>query len=130
MDTRQEPLFFERIEDAIDHVIRQCGGRKKLAVDLWPAKPARDAHNLLDACLNPERREKLAPHELLFVMRKGRESGCHALMHYLADECTYERPLPRNREREKDDLQRQFVQAVKMQERILQKIQDLELGAS
>ena len=47
----------DRIEDAIDEVIHRCGGRKAFATDLWPHKAQRDAHNLLDACLNPDRRE-------------------------------------------------------------------------
>ena len=41
----QHALFHERIEDAIDEVVRQCGGRKKLACEMWPDKPAREAHN-------------------------------------------------------------------------------------
>lgn len=86
----QSALFHERIEDALDEVIRVCGGRKKFACDLWPDKPARDAHNLLDACLNPERRERFSPSQVLFIARRGHEAGCHAFMSYFAQECGYE----------------------------------------
>lgn len=90
----QNALFHDRIEDAIDEVCRAAGGRKKVACELWPDKPARDAHNLLDACLNQERRERLAPSQLLFIAKKGREVGCHAVMTYLDHECGYEsRPV-------------------------------------
>lgn len=128
MEPRQDQLFYDRIEDAIDEVIRATGGRKKIAVELWPAKPARDAHNRLDACLNHERPEKLAPHELVFVAKKGREAGCHALMHYLADECGYDRPKPRNRLQEKASLQEEFIKHVRVMERISKRIESLEIG--
>lgn len=95
----QTALFHERIEDAIDEVIRVCGGRKKFACEMWPDKPQRDAHNLLDACLNAERREKLSPAQVLYVARRGHEVGCHALMQYLAQECGYEiKPISKDME--------------------------------
>lgn len=86
----QNALFHDRIEDAIDEVCRAAGGRKSMACALWPDKPARDAHNLLDACLNQERRERLTPSQLIYIARKGREVGCHALMTYFDHECGYE----------------------------------------
>jgi len=86
----QSALFHERIEDAIDEVVRQCGGRKKLACEMWPDKPPREAHNLMDACLNPERRERFSPSQMIYIARRGSEAGCHALMNYFASECGYE----------------------------------------
>lgn len=86
----QLSLIHERIEDAMDEVIRVCGGRKKFACDLWPDKPQRDAHNLLDACLNPERREKFSPSQLMYILKRGKAESCHAFMNYFAAECGYE----------------------------------------
>lgn len=128
MEARQDSLFYERIEDAIDEVIRACGGRKKIAVELWPAKPARDAHNRLDACLNHERPEKFAPHELIFIAKKGREVGCHALKYYIDDECGYERSKPRNRQQEKSSLQEEFIKHVRLADRISKRLEALEFG--
>ena len=132
MDTRQEPLFFERIEDAIDHVIRQCGGRKKLAVELWPAKPARDAHNLLDAMLNPERREKFSPADVVYVARRGREAGCHAVMLFIARDAGYADPVPIDPQDVQAELQRTFIDAVDRLEIIkaqLQRVQRVRSAA-
>lgn len=126
-DTRQEPLFFDRVEDAIDHAVRACGGRKHIACKLWPEKPPRDAHNLLDACLNPERREKLDANQILYVMRAAREAGCHALAHYIADESGYERAKPRSRQAEVEDLQKQVIAAAKMIEAASRRLRDLNL---
>lgn len=86
----QSALFHERFEDALDEVIRVCGGRKKFACEMWPDKPTRDAHNLLDACLNPERRERFSPDHVIYVARRGAEVGCHAVMQYLGRECGYD----------------------------------------
>ena len=74
----------DRIEDAIDEVIHRCGGRKAFATDLWPHKAQRDAHNLLDACLNPDRREKFSPGAVVYIARRGHDVGCHAVMQFIA----------------------------------------------
>lgn len=99
----QSALFHDRIEDAMDETIRACGGRKKFACEMWPDKPQRDAHNLLDACLNPERREKFSPAQLIYIMKCGKQAGCHALMNYFAFECGYE-AKPIHKEEEADRL--------------------------
>jgi hypothetical protein len=93
-NTMQPSLFHERIEDALDEVIRVCGGRKEFACEMWPDKPQREAHNLLDACLNPERREKFSPSQIIYILKRGRGVGCHSLMFYISRECEYEaRPI-------------------------------------
>lgn len=95
----QTALFHDRVEDAIDEVIRACGGRKQFACEMWPDKPQRDAHNLLDACLNPERREKFSPTQVMYILKRGRDVGCHAFMHYFGQECGYEvRPIQKDAE--------------------------------
>lgn len=109
----QSHLFHERIEDAISAVIDRCGGRKAFACELYPDKPPRDAHNLLDACLNPERREKLAPSQLLFVMKRGRSSDCHDLALFLMRESGYSDPLPVDPEDEVAKMQREFIDATR-----------------
>ena len=86
----QGSLFHERFEDALDEVIRVCGGRKAFAVEMWPDKPARDAHNLLDACLNPERRERFSPTQVMYIARRGADAGCHAVMQFLGRELGYD----------------------------------------
>lgn len=86
----QPELFHERFEDALAETIAACGGRKAIAGGLWPDKPQRDAHNLIDACLNPERREKFSPSQLIYILKKGREAGSHAAAMYLARECGYD----------------------------------------
>lgn len=104
-------LFVESIEEAVAEVARVCGGRKAFAAAMWPSLPVRDAHNRFDACLNPERREQFHPSDILYILRRGREAGCHSLMLFLARESGYTDPQPMEPEDERAKLQREFVQA-------------------
>lgn len=125
----QSALFHERVEDAIDEVIRVCGGRKKFACEMWPDKPARDAHNLLDACLNPDRREKFSPSQVLYVARRGQEANCHALMTYFARECGYE-VKPITKEAEVDRLTSVVESSAKTLANALATLERIQRGAA
>lgn len=124
----QSALFHERIEDAIDEVIRVCGGRKKVACEMWPEKPQREAHNLLDACLNPERRERLSPAQVLYITRRGAEMGCHAVMMYFGRECGYD-IKPVTRAEEVDRLTSVVEQSAKTLSAALATLERLQRGA-
>lgn len=124
MDTPS--LFVESIEEAIAEVARACGGRKAFAVAMWPSLPVRDAHNRFDACLNPERREKFDLCDLLYIAKRGREAGCHSLMLYLARETGYTDPQPIEPEDERDQLRRDYIATVKMQQQIADRLERLE----
>lgn len=120
---QQEPLFFERMEEALAAVIDRCGGRKAFAAELFPDKPMRDAHNLLDAMLNPDRREKFAPAQVAYVVRRGREVGCHAVMQFLARDAGYAEPVPVDPADVEAELQRSFIDAVDRLESIKAELQ-------
>jgi len=109
----QQTLFYERIEDAIAAVVDACGGRKVVASELWPDKPLRDAHNLLDACLNPSKREKLDPSQIVYIAKRGRQVGCHLLVAFICRECSYADPIPLEPEDERAKLQREYIEATK-----------------
>ncbi len=114
----QNSLFFESIDDALREVVAALGGSKKVGALMWPEKSLSEAHNLLLACLNSERRERLTPDQVLFLMRQGREAGCHAAMAFIAQHCGYAEPVPLEPEDEKARLQREFVEGVKTLSRI------------
>lgn len=122
----QDQLFFDRVEDALAAVVDQCGGRKKFAGEMFPDKPPRDAHNLLDAMLNPERREKFSPEQVLYVAKRGREVGCHAVMLYLAREAGYADPVPINPADREAELQQQFIDAVATLQGLQKQMQGLQ----
>lgn len=116
MDTPS--LFVDSVEEAVAEVARACGGRKVLAVAMWPSLPVRDAHNRFDACCNPDRREQFHPSDLLYIARRGREAGCHSLMLFLAREAGYSDPQPVEPEDERAKLQREFIEAQKAMQRL------------
>ncbi len=121
---QQETLFHERIEDAIAAVSDRIG-RKRVAKELWPDKSERDAHNLFDACLNPERKERFSPSQMVFIARKGREVGLHSVMVFLCRELGYADPLPVEPVDEYAELQRQFNESVRVQARMVERMERL-----
>lgn len=93
----QAVLWHDCIEDAIGTAVRVLGGPKKVAMFLWPAVAAANpetAYTRLMHCLNPEKKEKLSPSELLLIARKAREAGDNSIMEFLARDLGYElKPL-------------------------------------
>lgn len=88
----QAVLFYDSIYDALGTVVGALGGKKKVGPLLWPHLKSETAYTRLAHCLSEEFPEKLAPEELLFLARKGRDVGCHAVMAYLSQECGYAPP--------------------------------------
>jgi len=106
-------LFYEDVNEALREVVNHLGGAKKVGVMLWPDKSVEQAHPLLLACFNTERRERLTPEQVVLLLKWGREQGCHAALHFICDTTGYHRPDPINSEDEKARLQREFVEGVK-----------------
>lgn len=119
----QEQMFFERVEDAMAAVIDRCGGRKKFAGEMFPDKSPQDGHNLVNAMLNPERREKFSPQQIMYVAKRGREVGCHDVLVYMAREAGYADPVPLDPETREAELQRTFIDAVTKLEGIQKQLQ-------
>lgn len=107
----QESLFYESFYDALKDVVRACRGPKEVGSKLWPEKTQDAARNLLNNCLDPNRPEKLDPEQVMFLLRLGREVGCHAAMNYLSRESGYDDPTPVEPEDERTRIQREFIEA-------------------
>ena len=109
----QSRLFSEDIYDALSDVVRALGGPKRVGALLkGDAVSAEDAGRWVKDCLNRNRRERFDPNELVFLLRKGREIGCHSAMNFLADEAGYERPKPLEPRDEMAELQRRYLDGV------------------
>lgn len=120
----------EDFYDALRDLVRSLGGTKVVGPQIWPAKPPLEAQRHLGDCLNRERREKLDPEQLLWLLRKGRECGCHAAMHYIADDAGYERAKPRSKREARDEIRAQIVHAAKLLDRATRRLEQIELGDS
>lgn len=117
-------LFHECLEDALREVISAAGGPKVVACLLWPDKTPEAAHRLLLACLNEDRPERLNPGHLIVLLRLGREKGIHAAMSYLSGECGYQ-ANPVEPEDERATLQRQYIESVRMQKQMIERMERL-----
>ncbi len=109
----QSRLFYDSFEDAAREVVTALGGPKAVGVRLWPAKTPEAARTRLLDVLNLERAEKLRTEEIVALMKWGRQVGCHAIAEWVCCEAGYARPVPIEPEDERDQLQRDFLEAAK-----------------
>lgn len=108
----QDRLFYEDVNEALKEVVNTLGGAKKVGPMLWPEKTVEQAHGLLLACFNAERRERLTPEQVVFLLKRGRDADCHVAMRYIAEECGYNMPLPVNPVERQAQLLEEFNRSV------------------
>ncbi len=90
----QHALWHDTIHDALRALIDALGGPKRVAAELWAARDVGDGQRYLLKCLDAERPEKLGLDEFVWLMRRGRDAGCHVVAEHLASACMYElRPV-------------------------------------
>ena len=119
-------LFYESWLDALKDDVRALGGAKVIGCILWAEKDPLSARNRLNDCLNPERRETLTHEQELLIMRKAKDQrGFSAALFHLCDEIGFERPRAKDPYDETAALQREFIEAIKRQERIAQRLEAL-----
>lgn len=126
----QVSLFHESLSDALKEVIQQAGGTKAVANKLWPEKTPDSAHRTLLDCLNENRAEKLSPEQVLFILRIGREVGCHSAVNYMTRESGYSDPQPIEPEDEKAKLMREFITASKAMSALTDRLANIGLRAT
>jgi hypothetical protein len=102
---------FESINDALQGAVTALGGYKKVGPALRPELPIDQAAGWLRDCLNPSRREKLAPEQVMLVTRMARAAGYHSLMHFVAFDTGY-KASPVDPESQESELQERFIAAV------------------
>lgn len=105
----QDSLFHERLEDALKAVIDAAGGPKTVGHRLFPELSPDEAGDRIRACLRYSRRERLNLRQIDLLFAIGREAGCDAAMHYLADAHGYERPRAVTRDDQRDEARRELA---------------------
>lgn len=125
MSGAQQALWRDTLEDSLRHVVEGLGGPKRVAGDLWPARPVVDAARHLNRCLDPERPEKLSFDELLWLLRAGCAADVHTAMAFLAQACGYETPKRVNPESERDRLMREYIHSVEQQQALVRRLEAL-----
>lgn len=121
---QQIPLIIDSLNDAIRDTARLIG-TKRIAKELWPEKSEEAAARYLNDCLDPDRAQKLDGEQILFVARRGRELSCHLIAAYINADLGYAPPLPVDAEDTKAELQRAYIESVKEQRRIAERLERL-----
>jgi hypothetical protein len=106
-------LFHESMNDALREVVQALGGNKTVGMKMRPEKGADIAGRWVSDCLNASRDERFDPDQVLWLLRAGREIGCHAAANFLMRESGYADPLPIEPDDEKARLERDFIAAAK-----------------
>lgn len=123
---QQEQLFYSDIYEATGDVIRALGGMKRVGQVFWPEKSAAAAGEQLSAAINPARKERLNPEQMLYLKREARKINCHILAAFENQECGYAPPIPIEPEDERAQLQREFNENTKRMERMLARLEQLK----
>ncbi|SFF15002.1 hypothetical protein [Paracidovorax wautersii] len=89
-----DPLLYEDELDAARDAVKHLGGAKKVGPMIWPDKTPDGAARYLLDCLNCQRAERLAPSQLMMLMRLSREVGFHGLTAFIMRETGYAPPVP------------------------------------
>lgn len=85
-----EMPFYECPEDALKAAVQALGGAKAVGVMLWPDATPDVASRKLHDALNPSRPEKLEISQIMLVLARAKEAGCHSPFQWLAAQVGYE----------------------------------------
>lgn len=121
----QERLHFEDFNDALREVVKSLGGAKRVGPQLWPEKTVEQAQQQLLACLNTERKERLTPEQVFYLLKQSREAGFHSAKQWLDIELGYEPGRPMDPLDERARLERDFIEAVRASRQIAERLDRL-----
>ena len=113
----------ETFNDALIACVKACGGSKQVGPLLWPEKAPEPAQRALLDCLNEDRPAKLSPEQVLLVLRMARSKGCHEGLEYITASLGYAPPVPVEPRDEVAELQRQFIESVRAQAKLAERIE-------
>lgn len=130
MKEQQYQLFHESIEDALTTCVNAIGGPKKVGPMMWgdTVCPIEQGKKLT-RCLNPEHASKLSLEEMMFILRKAHDVGCHAGINFICRDTGYADPQPVDIEDEVAQRERGFIQAVDSLQKLAGDIGDLKAKA-
>jgi hypothetical protein len=114
---------FESLNEALIDAVKALGGSKQVGFKLWPEKTVDAAQRHLLACLNEEKPERLTPDHLMMLLRLARASGHHESLAFILGDLGYAPTQPVEPRDESAELQRQFMESVRMQQQIVERME-------
>jgi hypothetical protein len=121
----QAKLFITDIHDALGDLVRAAGGPKSVGQVLKPEKPADDAAGWVKDCLNRNRREKFDPEHIMWLLRQGREVGCHEPIKWICEHSGYTAPEPKEHETELAKMLREYLDLEGRRSHLQPKIEEM-----
>jgi len=112
-------------DEALEDAVAALRGYQRAAAEVWPTESPIDRGRHLRACLDPERREKLAPLEIAVLMRAAARVGCLTPLAWLAEECGCRAPEPVSRADVEGALAREIAAATAALSEALQRAERL-----
>lgn len=114
---------FESLNEALIDAVKVLGGSKQVGYKLWPEKTVEAAQRHLLACLNEDKPERLTPDHLMMLLRLARGAGHHESLAYILEDLGYSAPQPVEPRDESAELQRQFMDSVRLQQSIVERME-------
>lgn len=107
----------ESFNEVLVDCVKAAGGSAIVGPKLWPEKLKEAAQRALLDHLNPDRPAKLAPDQVLFILRLARERGHHNGIDYILSDLGYAPTKPIEPRDEASDLMRRYIESVEEQKR-------------
>ena len=102
------------------------GGTKAVGSRMRPELSPDHAGRWLSDCLNADRREKLDPDQVMWLLKEARQVGSHGLMTYMTREAGYTAPQPVDPLDEVAELQRQYIEAARAMAKMAERIERVQ----
>lgn len=116
---------FESITEALIACVKASGGSKTVGAAIWPdVAPDQAQHKLLNA-LDDSRPEKIAPSQMMMILRLARAKGYHAGIEFICSVLGYTTPSPVQPKDEEADLMRQFNSSVEAMQQMMSRLAQL-----
>jgi hypothetical protein len=112
---------YESLNEALIDCVRAAGGSKVVGPALYPEKAPESAQRALLDALNEDRPAKLAPEQMLLVLRMARAKGHHGGVAYILEDLGYTPTSPIEPKDEAAELVRQELELAAALERIVDK---------
>ncbi|WP_372826513.1 hypothetical protein [Polaromonas sp.] len=81
------PECFDKVEDALKAAVMAMGGFKAVGRLMRPDFD--NAAEWLRKCLSDDRRERLDPSQVMWILREAKQQGFHAAMDFIAGDVGY-----------------------------------------
>ena len=114
---------FESLNAALIDAVKALGGSKQVGHLLWPENTVDAAQRHLLACLNEDKLERLTPDHLMMLLRLARANSSHDALGYILQDLGYAPTQPVEPRDESAELQRQFMESVRLQQQTVERME-------